>query len=372
MKRHLLGLLILFLAFNTGGCKKDDVPPSLEHPFNILDNNPDTLAWFDVAGSICRDGSPTGIGVRVKEKKKWMIYINGGGACFNDVTCSSNPSSFNEADMFDLYNTFSGVGIFNAEDERNPVKDWSIVFIPYCTGDVHSGENPNASVNGVAEPQQFVGHQNFIKIMEYIAPYLKYHGVEEVLLFGMSAGGYGVYLNFLNVINNFPNVKITVINDSGLVTTDDNVFSSCLQLGFAVQYNLPIPTDMTDCCGTPELGLANVYEYTKKYYPQHNFGFISSYEDITQRFFLSFGYNNCAGGAPGGRIPGDEFKQALIDLRENILKPKSEWSTFFVNGQTHCLFNSNELYYERTAGGKHLYEWVDALLKGQKSYHLSE
>jgi hypothetical protein len=272
--------------------------------------------------------------------------------------------------MYALYSSFGGAGIFSSTDVRNPVKDWSTVFIPYCTGDVHSGVNPETTVPGVSGTQQFVGHGNFIKVMEYIAPYLKYNDVDEILLFGLSAGGYGVYLNFLNVLKYFPGVKVTVINDSGALLTDDQVFSPCLQLGFSTIYNLPIPEDLVDCCGSPEQGLANVYEYSKRY-SNANFGFISSYQDRTQRYFLSFGYNNCT-GAPGNSIPGNEFEDALVDLREDVLKPKSEWSTFFVDGTTHCLLNDNDLYYNRTAGGEHLYEWVDSLINGARSYHLSE
>ena len=29
-------------------------------------------------------------------------------------------------------------GLLDLDDPRNPVRNWSIVFVPYCTGDVHS------------------------------------------------------------------------------------------------------------------------------------------------------------------------------------------------------------------------------------------
>jgi Pectinacetylesterase len=371
MRKNLIRSLILLLALYTGSCKKDGTVVPFEHPFQVLDNAPDSLVWFDVAGTQCRDGSPTGIGVKVENKKKWMIYINGGGACFNDLTCGSNPSSFGESDMYALYGSMGDPGIFNSTDPRNPVRDWSLVFIPYCTGDVHSGVNPDAAVPGVSGTQQFVGHANFINVMEYIKPYLIHNEVDEILLFGMSAGGYGVYLNFLNVIKYFPGVKLTVINDSGPLFNDDQAFSPCLQLGFSTLYNLPLPDDLTDCCGSPEIGLANVYEYSSIKYPQYNFGFITSYKDATSRFFLSFGYNNCT-GAPGNSIPGDEFQDALITLREDILKPKSTWSTFFINGNSHTMLGDDDIYYNRPAGGVYLYEWVDSLINGSRSYHLSE
>jgi hypothetical protein len=32
-------------------------------------------------------------------------------------------------------------GIFDRSNSRNPVRDWSMLFMPYCTGEVHSGSN---------------------------------------------------------------------------------------------------------------------------------------------------------------------------------------------------------------------------------------
>ena len=135
----------------------------------------------------------------------------------------------------------------------------------------------------------------------------------------IDAGGYGVYVNFLEVFKRFPNAKITVINDSGPLFNDDQAFPICLQFGFSVIFGLPLPTDLVECCGTPDIGLSNVYEYSSKNFPKANYGFMSSYNDATSRFFLSFGYNNCS-GAPGNQLPADVFKNALINLREDILK----------------------------------------------------
>ncbi len=340
------------------------------HPFLEVENNNQSENWYDIPGMICRDGSPTGIGYRVGNPKKLAIYINGGGACFNPETCGPNPKSFNGTDMQDLYTQYGNSGIFNASNPKNPLKDFSFVFVPYCTGDVHSGTKDVGFATGVADTQRYVGSFNFIKAVDFIQPYFNYKEVEEVVLFGLSAGGYGVYVNFLEVFKRFPNAKITVINDSGPLFNDDQAFPICLQFGFSVIFGLPLPTDLVECCGTPDIGLSNVYEYSSKNFPKANYGFMSSYNDATSRFFLSFGYNNCS-GAPGNQLPADVFKNALINLREDILKPKTTWSTFYINGDSHTMFISDDIVYEREVGGMYLYEWVDKLMKGQRM-HVSE
>jgi len=360
-------LYVLFTCVVTLSCTRE---MHFQHPLVEIENDPKSLHWFDIDGMICRDGSPTGVGYIVGNPKKLAIYINGGGACFNDVTCAANPKSFDQNDWSSLSAAYRHSGIFDVDNPKNPLKDFSFVFIPYCTGDVHSGTKYEGVALGVADTQRYVGSFNFKKTMDFIQPYFDYKKVEEVVLFGLSAGGYGVYVNFLEVAKRFPNAKITVINDSGPLFNDPQAFPTCLQLGFSFVFGLPIPDDLPECCGTPNIGLANVYEYSSKKYPNANFGFISSYEDATSRFFLSFGYNNCT-GAPGNQLPADVFKSAIVDLRENILKPKSTWSTYYINGDTHTLLATNDIFYNRNASGMYLYEWVDKLLKGERM-HVTE
>ena len=49
--------------------------------------------WVPVPGSHCRDGSATGFGINVNPaSKNLMIFLEGGGACFNALTCGMNPA----------------------------------------------------------------------------------------------------------------------------------------------------------------------------------------------------------------------------------------------------------------------------------------
>ncbi|MFN8236698.1 MAG: pectin acetylesterase-family hydrolase [Chitinophagales bacterium] len=365
MKRFIFSLLVLLGMIS---CNKEVA--IFKHPLKDIEAATKSFHWFDIDGMICRNGTPTGIGYRVGSPKKLAIYINGGGACFNEETCGSNPKSFNVNDWNDLSAAYSNKGIFDVDNPKNPLKDYSFVLVPYCTGDVHSGTRNTAFALGVADTQHYVGALNFKKAMDFIQPYFDYNNVEEVVLFGLSAGGYGVYVNFLEVTKRFPNAKITVINDSGPLFSDPQAFPICLQLGFTFIFGLPVPNDLLECCGTPGLGLSNVYQYSGEKYPNAHFGFISSYEDATSRFFLSFGYNNCT-GAPNNQLPADIFRNAIVSLRENVLKPKSTWSTYLINGETHTLMADNEIFYNRNLSGMYLYEWVDRLIKGERM-HISE
>lgn len=48
--------------------------------------------WVGFPDSFCRDGSTAGIAVSLESaSNKVMIYIEGGGACFDSITCLANP-----------------------------------------------------------------------------------------------------------------------------------------------------------------------------------------------------------------------------------------------------------------------------------------
>ena len=203
-KRWHLLVLTAVLFILPVSCFEHSVP-FFGSPLNGGDVEDQTWTWHDVEGMQCRDGSPTGIGLRVNDPKRLAIYLNGGGACFNAITCASNPSSFNEDDLFDLQDRADG--IFDFTRLENPIREWSAMFVPYCTGDVHLGTRQNGFALEVEDEQAYVGSYNFERALQYIQPYFINSDVEEILIFGSSAGGYSVYTHFIKVKRYFPGVK---------------------------------------------------------------------------------------------------------------------------------------------------------------------
>ncbi|MEM6289248.1 MAG: pectin acetylesterase-family hydrolase, partial [Bacteroidota bacterium] len=83
-------LLLVASALAFSACDSDDPADSA---LAEAEANLGAWTWIDVEGSVCRDGSATGIGVRLQDgADDLVIYLEGGGACFNGVTCATNPS----------------------------------------------------------------------------------------------------------------------------------------------------------------------------------------------------------------------------------------------------------------------------------------
>ena len=100
------------------------------------------------------NGTPTGIGVNLGTSGDLLIYLEGGGACFNDSTCGNvaHPSGWGP-DQFGFNIGPYNVGIVDRLDDANPFRDATYVVVPYCTGDVHAGSKPDG-IGG----RKFVGY----------------------------------------------------------------------------------------------------------------------------------------------------------------------------------------------------------------------
>ena len=150
----------------------------------------------------CSDGSEYYIFTKRGKSDNLIIHFAGGGACWDDITCFS-PITLtkiffdrNAKDLTGFY--FPDIpklvpalltGIFDGEFESNPFKDWNVVYIPYCTGDLHVGNITNMySYEGQEFKIEHKGRSNTIASLQWIKE--NFNDPNKVLVSGESAGAY--------------------------------------------------------------------------------------------------------------------------------------------------------------------------------------
>ncbi len=380
MKKILFLLLSIPTVFFYS-CTKDDLEPedspgtdttvlnldtasrTFTHPLQSIEGEPSEWNWFPVDGMICRDSSATGIAVKLgTESSKWVIFLQGGGACFVPQNCATNASSYTE----DNLNTavanhgFMYQGILNTDMAENVVKDWNFIFIPYCTGDVHSGTNLDGQAIDVPGFQRFVGNVNINLALDFMRPYFNHHNIDEMVISGTSAGGFGSHPTYYNFKELYPNVKTYVINDSGPLIGDTEVFPTCLQVGFTLMFGIEYPEALGSCC-VPSYGLANVYTFATGLYPDDVIALTSFTEDQVIRNHFGAGQNNCTGGT----ISGEAYRESLFHLKDSVLDPTGRISTFFTPGDGHGFITNDSKYYQLEQDGYTVAEWVAAVMNGE-------
>ncbi len=344
-----------------------------EGPFDgaPVDAAADAWTWVPVPEAKCRNGSSTGFGVRKNpDSTKLVIYLEGGGACFNAVTCGQNPQSYANTN-FDNWKSNGGTkGIFDTANADNPTKDWSFVYVPYCTGDVHAGDATGVDVPGnlgAPKNQSFVGYANIGHYLKRIIP--SFPGVTEVLLTGVSAGGFGALYNYDRVAQAFCPTPVVLLDDSGPPMS--NAYTpACLQDRWRTLWGLDKtkPAGCVECSGSG--GLVNAYSFYGEKYKDGRLGLVSSDKDNVIALFYGFGKNNCQNidGFPSA-LTGAEYSAGLTEVRENFLKKSPAWSSYFISSTNHTWIGGASLY-STNAGGEPLTGWVSDLVNAGPVSHV--
>lgn len=322
-----------------------------------------TWTWIDFADAHCRDGSSTGLGLNLSSSSpNLMIFLDQGGACFNSLTCAANAASYGASDFG---SGLSG-GIFDRNDTANPLRDTSFVFIPYCTGDVHAGNNPSGSVSGVTGTQEFVGYKNLDVFLRRLVP--TFTRATQVLLAGSSAGGFGALMNAHHVARAFAGIPVTVLDDSG-PGMPSTVVPACLQQRWRTLWGLD-QTVLADCggdCPNANEYMLDLALHYAKAYPQAHAGLISSTQDATISLFFGFGASNCAAIIPTP-VSGTSYTNGLTSFRASVDAAGASLATYYISSPTsdatHHIWLMGSTYYAKSVGGTDLRSWVGSLLAG--------
>ncbi len=322
-----------------------------------------TWTWVDFPGALCMDGSATGIGINLNpESTKLVIYLEGGGACFDAISCSTvaNLHGYGSAQFqSDVNGGAIGIGLLDRTDANNPMKDANYVYIPYCSGDVHGGTLMDSS-----DGHTHVGYRNVTEYLKRIVPtFDSDHGmVDYVLLTGRSAGGLGTMVNYIQVQEAFDCTPVDALDDAGTLLPDDYL-KPCLQQTVRDVWGLDpiIPSDCSQCTCSDGGGMVNLFPYLVRRYPDRRFGFVSSMEDSTFRQFFSFGYSpTCSYPVV---MPGADYTAGLNELRA-LLSSDTNFHSYFVSGMQHTF----TFDLTTTSASVVLEDWVTELVNGDSAW----
>jgi Pectinacetylesterase len=316
------------------------------------------LPWtaVPVAGTLCRDGTPTGYAINVNPRsRKLLIFLEGGGACFNELSCRQNPESWPPNDA-SITRSMSRNWIMSRASQDSPFREWNLAYIPYCSGDVHTG---SAMSGYLGQPQ--IGHLNYKKdLAELVA---RFRDVDQVVLAGVSAGGFGVAWNWMWTQDAFGSIPVYAIDDSGQPLGPDYL-AHCQQKNYGALWGWreTLHPACTDC----DVDAGNVVRpllatsFTRS--TSTRFGLLSYDEDGTIKSFFAYGTNNCSNwDAPEPPIyPTGMFPMGLNELRQ-------AWSIYpqvamYVVAGGHHTFLGTDIASVKTGPAISMLEWIKRLI----------
>lgn len=173
-------------------------------------NDVDLILLQEYPKAKCLDGSPGGYYHSPAPNKKWVIFLNGGGECDNKEAClAQTKTALGSSDYFAKTHNANFGYVTSNDCKINPdFCAYNHVFNPYCSQDLHSGQTVYPTEH--TYDLHFNGHD----ILEAIFEDLEKGGnsiadAEEIILFGASAGGIGVWMNLDWLAERYPNTRVT-------------------------------------------------------------------------------------------------------------------------------------------------------------------
>jgi hypothetical protein len=259
------------------------------------------------------------------------------------VTLTPNPSENHNG------------GILDRGNPLNPFRNWTIVYIPYVTGDVHSGDRVmeycGIGSNGLdCRVTYHVGFVNAIIAMRWIASQGHW---KQVVLSGSSAGGYGTILNSYYAIQIFKDPRLIVIDDSGpgFASKRDPHFTleaANESWGF-LQLAPAGAREIIEETGDPLLALEYGFQTIGR---NTVFALYETQEDfVIGTFFLKY--------------TPIEYRQVLLDETWKLrLAYPSNFYRYLPRGLNHTILTSNS-FYTFSLYGLPVYRWVQLILEGK-------
>jgi hypothetical protein len=314
-------------------------PPSSDGPPIVAPSN--TWTWVDFPDAACDDGTTTGIGVNLTSSQNVLVFFNGGGACWDYTTCyilnTAVHGPFGQAQFDALAAGFGGT-ILDRQLAGNPFADWNLVFVPYCTGDVHGGDNVATYQNG-AMTRMFhhVGHSNVLAYLHRLGP--TFPTIGRMVVSGSSSGGFGALLNFATFRGRWPGGKMYLLDDSGPFLEAGGIPAALITAWFA-SWHLGDVTGPV-CGAACQTDLSQLMPALVARYPGDRMALLSSVQDAVNRSLF--------------QLSAADFEADLLQMAADRLDPTATFRYFFVTGSSDTMLGAPGSFSQNGVG---LLGWI--------------
>lgn len=311
-------------------------PAPLGAPIQAATN---TWTWVDFPDSACDDGSPTGIGVNLNGSKDLLVFLNGGGACWDYTTCvlfnTSAHGPFGSAQFNQGIAAATGSVLDRAAP--NPFAGFNLVFVPYCTGDIHGGDNVITYTSGSNQKVVYhKGRANIVAYLKRLAATVPAGG--KVVVSGSSAGGFGSSLTYDLFHQYFGGSKLYLLDDSGPLLVGDAI-QPVLRSSWYASWGLE--RTLAPLCPGCQQDFSALIPILAAKYPGERLGLLSYTQDNVIRTYLG--------------LSATDFQTDLYAFAATRLDPLPQFHYYFVTGSSHTFLGNPAA---TTAQGTPLWTWL--------------
>jgi hypothetical protein len=294
------------------------------------------------ADCMCGDGSGFSFFVHRGDPTKVVFYLESGGACFDLTTCGPDSDTFKRG----IGDEREGSkGIFDFENPANPFKDWSVLYVPYCTGDFHLGNTTTDYGNGVViQHKGYVNGSTALTAMRDLFPAL-----EQLVVAGQSAGAVPTPLYAGMARDLFGKASIKVLADGSGAYPDVPAINANLGAAWGTMNAIPAWPE-NEGMSPEKWSLPGLFIQAHAHAPdilfaRHDFAY-----DKEQKSFASL-----------MGFPVDQLVDLLDQNEAQIEASGMNLFSYISPGETHTIIGSAE-FYTQEVNGITLLQWVTDLV----------
>jgi hypothetical protein len=338
----LLGCFFLTLALHCQSAFSSDA-------LTETGNTPAESTWqvIEPGGDTqCSDGSPYKFHIKPGKKDKLFVFLNGGGACWNGQTCDVRAKRKAFVPRADLPHNDPNQhqGIFELDNPENPVKDWTMVFAPYCTGDVHLGAANRKYVS--ADKHEFeinhAGVANTHAVLTWIENNMS---PDKVVISGASAGALAAPIYAGSAAMLFPNADVLSFADGAAGYRSAQVPKILAQWSVFSSLNKDKYANFQKKMHSFYL----FYGVENKHHPRIRFALYDSAQDRVQIMF-----KNMLGDT-------DVLVDAIGYTYKSLSSQVDPLTYYLASGDEHTILRYNR-FYSKEVDGVRFVEWFNNLL----------
>ena len=309
---------------------------------------PNVWSFVPVPGAVCGNGSPYSVGVNPRPGAREVLFIvMGGGACWDADTCFTRGAATHVAENYTRA-TFDGeralvsmVGWDDRAAATNPFREAHLVFVPYCTGDLHAGDSVRTYAGAPGGAR--IHHRGAVATQAYVdAARAAWPELAEVRVIGFSAGGFGAQLNWNRYADAWPGADLALLADSAPLLQPPAALYATWRSNWAMQ----TPRDCTECATT----LAAYDDYFDARYPDSRLGLLATTRDSVLATFWQ-----TPDPAP-----------LLTTLVDDHLADNPTTRYFIVDSDAHVIFGA--AFVLRAADGTLLLDWLAGWLENDARF----
>jgi hypothetical protein len=310
-------------------------------------------AWEKVVpgdGCECADGSEFAFWVRPADPTEVVLFFDGGGACWDATTCAFTDEESTTYDWTISPNDHPALehGIFDLSNPDNPFADYSFVYVPYCTGDVHLGD-----VTREYSPELTVQHNGFVNGTAALAYLTENHpDADQVVVVGESAGSVAAPVYGGLTSDAVPDAQVTVLADSSGTYPDDPDLNAEILGQWGTFQTMP-GWEVNERLTAQEWGIPRFWIQAGLHDPASMMARFDYADDVRQTAFLEL-----AGLDTSDLVASIDANEAAIEEAGVIQH------SYTASGNDHGIVGDGA-FYGMEVNGVTLVDWVTALIAGE-------